>query len=204
MCITFFIILFLSSYLPCFALFLHSADEKWALESLVSPNDPSRTDSGSSSFGFENVTSSLTLPDGSSVNVDLDEEARYIEESMKRDIAASLGKGNNAIQNQVGHCIVLHCTALFRTVLHYITVYYTILYCTTPYCTALHYPALHYTILYCTVLHCTALSCTTPYCTALSCTTPYCTALSCTALSCTALLILVHNNIQKRMRTSGS
>jgi hypothetical protein len=184
MCITFFIILFLSSNLPCFALFLHSADEKWALESLVSPNDPSRTDSGSSSFGFENVTSSLTLPDGSSVNVDLDEEARYIEESMKRDIAASLGKGNNAIQNQVGHCIVLHCTALFRTVLHYIalhyiaphqTVYCTILYCTAPYCIALHNTVLHYTILYCTTQYCTALHHTVLHYTKLYCTILHCT-----------------------------
>jgi hypothetical protein len=115
----------------------------------VSPIDPSRNTTGSSTLDFDSATSSVILGDGSSESItsvsgELDEEARYIEESMKRDIAASLGKGKVATQSQVGHCIMLDCTVLYCTIL----------------CFTVHYTILHYTLLICTIPCCTTLYCT--------------------------------------------
>lgn len=72
----------------------------------MSPIDLSNRNATGSSSGFDSVPSSVTVGDDGSVtsilNDELDEEARYIEESMKRDIAASLGKtkSNSPIQSK--------------------------------------------------------------------------------------------------------
>jgi hypothetical protein len=106
----------------------------------VSPIDPIRNVTGSSTLDFDSVTSSVILADGSSeiitgVSGELDEEAMYIEESMKRDIAASLGKGKSTTLSQVGHCNAQRCTTLFyimpsSTILNFIVLYCPVLYCT--------------------------------------------------------------------------
>jgi hypothetical protein len=171
--------------------FVHPADEKWALESLVSPIDPSRNTTGSSTLDFDSVTSSVILADGgsesiTSVSGELDEEARYIEESMKRDIAASLGKGKSTTQSQVGHCRTLRYPALLCTILYCIILDCTILHCTELYLTALYHTALH-----CTVLH--APYRPTRHCTAPPHTMLYYTALHNTILHCT---IILHYTIQ--------